>query len=222
MIPMQKVLLEKENSQVAKYGLIVLRTWRVTRRSWGPGWNQRANALSCLGLWARVSAQSRSPVSLPWNAACPARRSVHLHRHEPAPLPPRFLHLLLAAPAGAAVANEAGEESDGRGQPDADQQGVLESVQNWKRKAESLDITEKLRHPLHFCLPKKEKIPHYSVRDRLIISERNYTNYPSWFSSSQVWKIGLSVSPFPLHPNSSSIISEPWRGWKHQKSPGVR
>lgn len=46
---MQKVLLEKENSQVAKYGLIVLRTRGVTRRSLRSRLKSESR-LYCLGL----------------------------------------------------------------------------------------------------------------------------------------------------------------------------
>lgn len=58
-----------------------------------------------------------------------------------------------------------------------------------------------------FVLPKKEKIPHYSVTGRFITSEGNYTHFLSWFLPFEVWKIksltGLSylltlILPLPF------------------------
>lgn len=62
-------------------------------------------------------------------AQLPRRGLVHLHGHEPAALTPRLLDLLLTAPVGATVPNEAGQEPDDGGQAHADQQRVLEGVQ---------------------------------------------------------------------------------------------
>lgn len=56
---------------------------------------------------------------------------IHLHGHEPAALPTRLPHLLLTAPMGTAVPDEAGQEPDDCGQAHADQQRVLEGVQHW-------------------------------------------------------------------------------------------
>lgn len=59
---------------------------------------------------------------------------IHLHGHEPAALPTRLPHLLLTAPVGTAVPDEAGQESDDCGQAHANQQWVLEGIQHWGRR----------------------------------------------------------------------------------------
>lgn len=61
---------------------------------------------------------------------------IHLHGHEPAALPTRLPHLLLTAPVGTAVPDEAGQESDDCGQAHANQQRVLEGIQHWARERE--------------------------------------------------------------------------------------
>lgn len=80
--------------------------------------------------------KSQSPLLTPHPTApttflCPSNCLIHLHGHEPAALPTRLPHLLLTAPMGTAVPNEAGQEPDDCGQAHADQQRVLEGVQHW-------------------------------------------------------------------------------------------
>lgn len=81
-------------------------------------------------------------------AAPPAVVLVHLHGHEPAALAPRLLHLLLAAPVGAAVPDEAGQEPDDSGQAHADQQRVLEGVQHWEGATEGCQVRPREAHRL--------------------------------------------------------------------------
>lgn len=61
---------------------------------------------------------------------------IHLHGHEPAALPTRLPHLLLTAPVGTAIPDEAGQEPDDCGQAYSDEQRVLEGVQHWAEDKE--------------------------------------------------------------------------------------
>lgn len=79
---MQKVLLEKENSQVAKYGLIVLRTQRVTRRSLRSRLESEGKHTALSGPVSKCpNTIQEACESLPKCKCVLPLCSVHLHRH---------------------------------------------------------------------------------------------------------------------------------------------
>lgn len=60
-----------------------------------------------------------------------------------------------------------------------------------KEKGKVIRYHSKSETPFICSCIKKERISHYFIMARLITSEGNYTDFPSWFLSSEVWKTGL-------------------------------